>query len=265
MELGQVHGVALSGNGQVSGWGDSLSIYGTPSGEPASSFTAVEAGEFHNVALSSNGAIKTWGVNSSFGHITKTPDRLAFSKIAAGGDFNLTVSSGYEVSGWGNETYGGISDIPTRGYPATQYMYSGTLNDTSSINSEGYILESRVARASQTLNDASAGFVVSGIGDVSSTREVKYILTINHDEWAFLNKYYGGVGNIGLWTLDIGETLKKYPEGTPLNNIDLYNLADTSKNPVFKLFSKKVFLPGGLQLIKEDKDSFLTIIWSIKF
>ena len=43
----------------------------------------------------------------------------------------------------------------------------GKLNDTSSVNSEGYILESRVARSSQVEGDASAGFVVSAIGTLS--------------------------------------------------------------------------------------------------
>tara|TARA_R110000765_G_scaffold84080_2_gene162883 strand:- start:1189 stop:2961 length:1773 start_codon:yes stop_codon:yes gene_type:complete len=270
ISAGNRHSLALSGanatgNYQVSAWGDSPSIAGTPSGS-GESFTAIAAGYRHNLALSSNGAISAWGVDGVHDNVSGAPTVLGFSGIAAGHDLNLTLSGDYLVSGWGDDTYRGISDIPASGIVATKYLYSGTLNNTSSINSEGYILESRVARDSQIITDASSGFLVSGIGTVSSTREVKYILTLNHDEWYYLDKYYGGIGSIGLWTLDIEETLKKHPEGTTMNNIDLYNLADTSKNPVFKLFSKKVFLPGGLQFHQNDhRDSFLTIVWSIKF
>lgn len=264
---GTEHSLALSatdGSGYITAWGNPSSINSTPSAT-TNAFTDIAAGTYHNLALSGEFGLSAWGVDSIYSHVTNKPIAHGITSIAAGSDFNLTLSGEYLVSGWGNDAYGGISNIPANGYGTTTLLYTGTLNDTSSINSEGYILESRVARDTQILADSSAGFVVSGIGSVSSTREIKYILTLNRDEWYFLNKYYGGIGSIGLWTLDVDETLKKYPEGTTMDNIDLYNLADTSRNPVFKLFSKKVFLPGGLQLIKEDKDSFLTIIWSIKF
>tara|TARA_R110002074_G_scaffold211524_1_gene380936 strand:- start:5723 stop:7513 length:1791 start_codon:yes stop_codon:yes gene_type:complete len=265
ISLGEDHGLALSGT-HLTSWGNPSGTIGTPSG----SFTSISGGYNQSLALSSNGAISQWGVGGEYGTSlsANSPDRdewQGFSKISAGTDFNLTLSGEYLVSGWGNDAYNGISNIPASGIVGIEHLFSGTLNDTSSINSEGYILESRVDRDTQTILDASAGFVVSGIGTVSSTREVKYILTLNHDEWHYLNKYYGGIGSIGLWTLNIEDTLKKYPEGTTIDNIDLYNLADTTKNPVFKLFSKKVFLPGGLQLIDETRDSFITIVWSIKF
>ena len=262
VSLGYYHGLALSGT-HLASWGSTNGTLNTPTG----SFTAISAGYEHSLALSSDGSIHQWSVHNNYGIRTAAPANSwkGFSKISAGSDFNLTLSGEYLVSGWGNDTYGGISDIPTSGGPVTLYSYSGTLNDTSSINSEGYILESRVDRDTQTILDASAGFIVSGIGTVSSTREVKYILTLNHDEWYYLNKYYGGIGSIGLWTLDIEQTLKRYPEGTTMDNIDLYNLEAIGRNPVFKLFSKKVFLPGGLQLVEETQESFLTIVWSIKF
>ena len=143
----------------------------------------------------------------------------------------------------------------------------GVLNAASAINSDGFILESTLARSSQTLYDASAGFIVSSIGDLSSTREVKYILTLTYADWKFLDYYYGGIVAIGLWTLDREATLLKYGDEFPNTNIDLYNIVDISKNPVFKLFSKKIFLPGGLKIDQSSgtyKD-YLTISWSIKF
>tara|TARA_R100000458_G_scaffold14009_1_gene11825 strand:- start:3520 stop:4449 length:930 start_codon:yes stop_codon:yes gene_type:complete len=143
---------------------------------------------------------------------------------------------------------------------------AGDLNSASAINSEGYILESTVARGSQTLADASGGFIVSGITDVSSTREVKYILTLSYKDWKFLDYYYGGIGAIGLWTLDREATLDKYNSESETAGIDLYNVADVSRNPIFKLFAKKVFLPGGLKIDEtSSNDDYMTITWGIKF
>ena len=145
-------------------------------------------------------------------------------------------------------------------------VQTGDLNSASAINSEGYILESTVARASQTLVDASGGFIVSGIADVSATREVKYILTISYKDWKFLDYYYGGIGAIGLWTLDREATFLKYSNESETAGIDLYNVADISRNPVFKLFAKKVFLPGGLKIDETaSNDDYMTITWGIKF
>ena len=145
------------------------------------------------------------------------------------------------------------------------YHPTGVLNNTSSVNSEGFIIESRVARTSQTFLDASAGFVVSGLGDVSATREVRYIITLGHQDWNVLDALYGGLGAIGLWTLDAEKTLDNYTEGSVLTDISLYNETDVYKNPVFKLFAKKVFLPGGLKLLDPAADDSMSIVWSIKF
>ena len=156
-------------------------------------------------------------------------------------------------------------------------VLSGTLNKTGVLNSDGFIMPSPVAIGSQTIADSSAGFVTSAFGDLSATREVKYILTLDANEWKFLDYYYGGIGNIGLWTIDYEATAKKLggefgkppfiePEtGTPYTE-SLYNLTDSTKNPVYKLFAKKVFAPGGLKIPKGTAyDEHLTIVWGIKF
>ena len=169
----------------------------------------------------------------------------------------INFSGIYDLTG----TVGAVNDPSAHGC----YHPSGVLNTTSSINSDGFILESRVARASQAFLDASAGFVVSGIADVSATREVQYILTLSYDEWRLLDNWYGGLGAIGLWTMDTEKTLDNYPEGSILSDIRLYNETDVYKNPVYKLFAKKVFLPGGLKLLNPAANDSLTILWSIKF
>tara|TARA_R110002167_G_scaffold284935_4_gene490108 strand:- start:525 stop:1376 length:852 start_codon:yes stop_codon:yes gene_type:complete len=166
----------------------------------------------------------------------------------------INFSATYDLTGTDSLNYG-------------CYHPSSTLNDTSSINSDGFIIESRVARDAQTILDSSAGFVVSvsGASDLSATRQVNYYITLQHDEWQFIDRYYGGLGAIGLWTMDTEKTLDNYTEGSTIANISLYNETDVYKNPVFKLFAKKVFLPGGLKLLDPAADDSITILWSIKF
>ena len=237
---------------------------------PAGTFTKLaERSIFHSpplhMALSSNGAIKAWG-EETYDLIANTPTDSGFTSIAIGQQTAYAVSSNGEIVAWGNNIENSITDIPVLGPDTSFATLTGHLNSVSAINSDGYILESKVARASQTLADASGGFIVSGIGDVSSTREVKYILTLSRDDWFHLTKYYGGIGSIGLWTLDREATLDKYNSESETAGIDLYNVADVSRNPVFKLFSKKVFLPGGLRIDEtSSNDDYITITWGIKF
>ena len=168
-------------------------------------------------------------------------------------------------------------------------VLSGTLNMRGVVNSDGFIYENPNSFGQHnnpaggfTIADSSAGFLTSAIGTLSSTKEIKYILTLSSTDWKFLDYYYGGIGSIGLWTLDRTATVKKrfkeeavtYPlwtsaTGTPYVE-SLYNMTDSTKNPVFKLFAKKTFQPGGLKLIEnslatDNIDDYLTIIWSIKF
>jgi len=184
-------------------------------------------------------------------------------------------------------------------------IVSGMLNQQSVINSDGYIMETPGSVSAYTIKDSSAGYVVSatpvsstyGLSAYNSNpakgingREVKYVLTLTANDWRFLDYYYGGLGNIGLHVFDFPATAKKFagelcndqvpqpflnrdtgtPYGTPGNmgaggKTSLYNLTDATKNPVFKLFAKKIFQPGGLKLNHVDYNDFITIVWGIKF
>ena len=171
-------------------------------------------------------------------------------------------------------------------------VLSGMLNQQSVINSDGYIYEASGCVSSYNTKDSSAGFVVSaapvtatyGYNATSTPREVKYVLTLTANDWKFLNYYYGGIGNIGLHVFDFAATAKKFggesanppflnrDKSTPYGSgkltggkTSLYNLTDPSKNPVFKLFAKKIFQPGGLKMNHVDYNEFVTIVWGIKF
>ncbi len=87
----------------------------------------------------------------------------------------------------------------------------GNLNEYGVITPNGFILEQKVEeRASQVLLDSSAGMVVSAVSPVSSTKQVAYSITLTRDEWEMLNTYYGGLGALGLWTIDYTKTSIKF-------------------------------------------------------
>ena len=235
----------------------------------ASGFVYIAAGGSHNLAIDSSGYITAWGVDS-YGSVSSTPDTSGWTKVAAGTEHSLALSatdgSGY-ITAWGNPS--SINSTPSATTNAFTDIAAGTYHNLALSGEFGLSAWGVDSIYSHVTNKPIAHGITSiaAGSDFNLTLSGEYLVSgWGNDAYGGIsNKYYGGIGSIGLWTLDIDETLKKYPEGTTMDNIDLYNLADTSRNPVFKLFSKKVFLPGGLQLIKEDKDSFLTIIWSIKF
>ena len=187
----------------------------------------------------------------------------------------------------GASSFGHVDD------PAIDNSYSGvisgTLNQYSVITSDGYILETSGSNDVYDVKDASSGFVVSAIPPATASamghadiREVKYVLTLTATDWNFLDYYYGGVGAIGMHVFDYARTaannggdtanppfLDTTPgsqsTGSPYST-SLYNLTDSSKDPVFNLFSKKIFFPGGLKIPEgSDYNDYITIVWGIKF
>ena len=164
-----------------------------------------------------------------------------------------------------------------------QKLLSGVLNTMAVVNSDGYIY--RHPNTPTNANDASAGFVVSSFY-LSSTdfddwtfkpKTVRYVLKVHKDDWIFLDYYMGGLGALGLHAIDYKKSYDKlgmdwqvssltaagseYSQGKQLN---LYNVVDPSRNPVFTLTNKKVVFPPGLH-IDYDNTEWLTIIWDINF
>lgn len=164
----------------------------------------------------------------------------------------------------------------TLGTEDSSGILSGSLNVYSVITPSGYILENTTARSSQALADASAGFIVSS-SSPGENGEVKYVLSITYNEWNVLNHYYGGIGSMGLWSMDYRKTAEKRltDPGPPFIILDtdstpyatsLYNLTTMTQDkyhPEFKLFAKKVFFPKGI--IVDPGTELVTIVWTIKF
>jgi hypothetical protein len=157
-----------------------------------------------------------------------------------------------------------------------QGFVSGTLNQMGVINSDGYIY--RHPYAVSSTHDASAGFLASSFTLPASTtykhKTIRYILKLTKDEWKFLDYYMGGLGAVGLHTIDYKKTFEKlntayqisgtgatYTQGS---RVGLYKVDNPNKNPVFNLSNKKVMFPPGLQ-IDWDTTDHITIIWDTTF
>lgn len=157
-------------------------------------------------------------------------------------------------------------------------LMSGTLNAVGVVNSDGYIYQHPFAATNE--NDASAGFVTSSYvhspygGWTHKPKVNRYVLKVHKNDWKFIDYYMGGIGALGLNVFDYKKTHEKL--GTSLmvssnsvsysqgSRVALYNVADPSRNPVFRLTNKKVTFAPGLHIDYQNTD-WLTIIWDIDF
>lgn len=157
-----------------------------------------------------------------------------------------------------------------------QGLVSGTLNQMGVVNSDGYIYKH--PKTPTNIKDASAGFIASSFTLPASTtyahKTIRYVLKLTRDDWRFLDYYMGGIGAMGLHTIDYKKTYEKlntayqisgtgvsYSQGS---RVGLYNVDNPDKNPVFNLSNKKVMFPPGLQIDWENTDH-ITIIWDTTF
>ena len=164
------------------------------------------------------------------------------------------------------------------GTSGTSGLISGTLNTMGVLNSDGYIYQHPHAVTNEF--DSSAGFITSSYieepyaGWTHKPKVVRYVLKVHKDDWKFVDYYMGGIGALGLNVFDYTKTYEKL--GTSLmvsstneaysqgSRVALYNVADPSRNPVFRLTNKKATFAPGLHIDYQNTD-WLTIIWDIDF
>jgi len=183
---------------------------------------------------------------------------------------------------FGSGTYGLKNAQQPYGLAPSGGLVSGVLNQMGVVNSDGYIYRHPEPRSKWDDNgrDASAGFLVSsfkvtqGGALTYGHKTLRYILKLHKDDWRFLDYYMGGLGALGLNTLDYKKTYTKLNTAYQISGTGvtytagsregLYKIADPSRNPVFNLTNKKVTFPPGLK-IDYDNTDYITIIWDINY
>tara|TARA_R110000824_G_scaffold93685_1_gene226454 strand:- start:6593 stop:11113 length:4521 start_codon:yes stop_codon:yes gene_type:complete len=179
---------------------------------------------------------------------------------------------------FGSGTYGLTNTDQLWGLAPSGGLVTGVLNQMGVVNSDGYIYRHPHPSTNTDARDASAGFLVSSfLSDPANTyshKTLRYILKLHKDDWRFLDYYMGGLGALGLNTLDYKKSYKKLGTAWQLSGtgatydgttrVGLYKIADPSRNPVFNLTNKKVTFPPGLKIDYRTTD-YITIIWDINY
>ena len=179
---------------------------------------------------------------------------------------------------FGSGTYGLQNSQQPYGLAPSGGLVSGVLNQMGVVNSDGYIYRNVLASPHDSARDASAGFIVSSYlstpANTYSHKTLRYVLKLHKDDWRFLDYYMGGLGALGLNSLDYKKSYKKLGTAFQISGtgttydgtsrVGLYKIADPSRNPVFNLTNKKVTFPPGLK-IDYDNTDHITIIWDINY
>ena len=154
---------------------------------------------------------------------------------------------------------------------SSPYFVSGTynsiINEASSMDVSGFVnmvmSGSPGTTTGYAMSSTSSGLCVSGGADIGNSGIVEYSMLLGSGDVGYSN-LYGGIYNMGLWTIDMNETLKAgntppYSFG-PLNNPRKYRLFSTkhlTKNLGY--ITDSGINPGSLNY----KD--LTIKWRLHF
>lgn len=153
---------------------------------------------------------------------------------------------------------GNLVQLRTGASPGTfvaSTVLSSTFNAISSMDYRGFV------NRTTTTNPVS-GLVGSSTTTFSGTGEIIYHLTVPSGDLGFVN-LYGGIYNIGLWTIDVKETLKT---ASPPFTFHAVN------NPrKYRLFAKKSFLQNLAKISDNGTNpgiinyKNLNIIWRLFF
>jgi hypothetical protein len=164
-------------------------------------------------------------------------------RARAGGNANYTTSGSLTVSG---------------------VVMDSFLNQYDVLNTDGYILFGYKGAL-------APGFYGRGFHSAPTSTSMVYTLDLSAGDGLYLD-VQGGIGAIGLHTVDVNQTFKKLKDnGHSLSSLyvkpdlstELYTVSDVTRNPIFNLVSKKVFrTPVD---INPAANSFTRFQWEIKF
>ena len=176
--------------------------------------------------------------DETIGELGQFTNNIQFYSVLSGTTYDRALGNG----GW----------PPSRnlvGIHASGVQLGSWSNDHGVINSDGFLYPSPT-NSPVYPNFYGDGFIL-GASANGNTSSIYFIYDISSKDMQFLD-LQGGVGAMGLWTFDVEATYKKMAEynhnvssiydytASPLAS-SLYKLTDPTRNPVFKLFAKKVF------------------------
>ena len=140
-----------------------------------------------------------------------------------------------------------------------------THNQGACVNTDGFIYYG--------YEGLSGNLALSGFYTSSTSTSVTYIVDFSGPSVSAFDAQ-GGIGAIGLWAFDVDATFKKlienghdasavYDKTSPWSG-GLYTLSDTTRNPVFRLLSKKVFRQPII-INPTAPNAVIRIVWEINF
>ena len=211
------------------------------------------------INLSSVGEVLVSGVGHNLNMI---PYRTSGAAVSGSYFF---VGCYPEGSGTGGSNFLIVSsydDVSATGDPAAYCqsgVYNSVFNQASSMDTSGFVRAYHVSAET----DPISGVIVSSISDFSSTGEVAYKVLVGSGDLGFSNMY-GGITNMGLWTVDLKKALAK--GATPP-----YLFAPVNNPFEYRLLAKKVFSQNLTRILDNGANAGslnykdLIVVWRISF
>ena len=163
---------------------------------------------------------------------------------------------------------GNINWAPSAGLATSGIERKSYSNQYDVINSDGYVLFGY----NGALMGGTKPFYVNGFNAAPTVSSMVYTLDVSSTELDYF-QMQGGIGAMGLHTFNVNATYRKLKtNGFDLSAIydtasadanSLYNLSDVTRNPVFRLATKKVFRTPLSYTTGSQK--FIRLVWEINF
>ena len=171
-------------------------------------------------------------------------------------------------SSFGGTDFSAFSGV---GYSAENVVFSGNydsaVNEASSMDTSGYVnmvmSGSPGTTSNYLMSSTLSGLCVSGGIDPTNSGTVEYSMILGSGDVGFSN-LYGGIYNMGLWTIDMDETLRS-------GNTPPYSFGPLDNPRKYRLFATK-HLTKNLGFINDHSTNAgalnykdLTIKWRLHF
>lgn len=197
--------------------------------------------------------------DETIGELGQFTNNIQFNSVLSGTTYDRALGNG----GWAPSKL--LVDLQISGV-----QVNGWTNKYGVLNSDGFLYPSPTN--SPVYNNFYGDGFISGASANGNTSSVYFVYDISSHDMRILD-VQGGIAAMGLWTFDVDATFKKMVEYnhnvsaiydyTPFPLAEsLYKLTDPTRNPVFKLFAKKVFREP---IAFDPRDNHFTrFVWHIR-